>query len=196
MKKTLPIAVVVVLVLVGGVYYFTSKPATQTNNPPNTQTDISTWKTYTDSDTGFTIKYPSQYAVKASPAPTSEWGTRILLTLDDKPNAEQTSVPRGVPMTVGLQKQPVAANGKIYHTIADYQKSGVADQMIQGATNKGELVTINGSQALLFHLPPSDMTGIAADDYFFIKNDLIYEVGINPNDPYKNEILQSISWSK
>lgn len=198
MKKTLPLAIIVVLALVGGIYYFTNRPATEpatnTGNQTGTQTNISTFKTYTDSDTGFTFKYPSQYGVKASPVPTNEWGSRLLLTLDDKPNVEPSSAPRGVPMTVGLQKQPVAANGKVYHTIAEYQQSGVADQMVQGATDKGELVTVNGMQALLFHFPPSDMTGVAADDYFFIKDDLIYEVGFNPNDPNKDAILQSITW--
>ncbi|MDB5190107.1 MAG: hypothetical protein JWN49_433 [Parcubacteria group bacterium] len=189
----------IVIVIVGGIYYFTSKPGaesvSQTKQNAQTQETTTTFKTYTDQETGFTFTYPSQYGVKAQSAPTSEWGSRLLLTLDDKPNIEPTSHPRGVPMTVGLQKQPVTANGKIYHTIAEYQQSGIAAQMVQGAsTPNGELVTINGTQALLYHFPPSDMTGIAADDYFFINNDLIYEVGINPKDPYADKIIKSVSW--
>lgn len=201
MKKILPIVILIAIVIVGGIYYFTNKsvvepiPQIQQNAQP--QASTTTFKTYTDQDTGFTFKYPSQYAVKASPTPTSEWGSRLLLTLDDKPNVEPTSAPRGVPMTVGLQKQPVATNGKIYHTIAEYQQSGVATKMVQGATNpKGDLVTISGAQALLFHFPESDSTGITSDSYFFIKNDLIYSVGINANDPFSDAILQSISWNK
>lgn len=101
-------------------------------------------------------------------------------------------------MTVNLLRQPVAlAGGKTYHTVAEYQQSGIAGKMVQGATNpNGDIVTVNGAQALLYHFPPSDMTGIAGDSYFFVKNDLIYEVGVNPSDPYNNEILQSISWNK
>jgi hypothetical protein len=155
------------------------------------------WEIYIDADTGFTFKYPSQYIVEAQPAPTGEWGSRTLLTLDDKPKIKPTSVPRGIPMTVGVQKQSVVASGKIYHTIAEYQQSGRAAMMVQGVSNpNGELVTVNGSQALLYHYPRSDMTGLTTDGYFFIKDDLIYDVGMNPDDQYKNEILQSISWSK
>lgn len=197
MKKALPITVVAILI-VGGLYFATYKSS---DNAPQTtqqgtQTQATTWKTYTDADTGFTFKYPSQYTVEASPAPTSDWGSRSLLIVDDNPGST-SSKPRSVPMTVGLQKQPVAANGKIYHTIAEYQQSGTAAQMVQGVSNpNGELTTVNGMQALLYHIPPADSTGIGGDSYFFIKDDLIYEVGINPNDPLAIEMLKSISWSK
>ena len=98
-------------------------------------------------------------------------------------------------MTVDLQKQPVTADGKIYHTIAEYQQSGAAAEMMQGVTNpNGNIVSVNGTQTLLYHIPPADSTGIGGDSYLFIHNDLIYQVGINPDNPLAIQMLNSINW--
>ena len=200
MKKVLSIVVLIVLVIVGGIYYFSnthspeSVPQTQQNL--QTQASSTNFKMFTDLETGFTISYPSLYTLRASPAPTNAWASRSLLTISN--NSTSASNAPSSALTVGLQKQPVEANGKIYHTIADYQQSGVAAHMAQGATNpKGELVTVNGTQALLFHFPSSESTGFGpADSYSFIKDDLVYEVGVNPSDSNQERMLQSISWKK
>ena len=164
------------------------------SNAPTARTAQVEWKTYTNPDTGFTISYPSQYVIDASPAPTGDWGSRSLLIVDDTPNSTSTK-PRAVPMTVGLQKQPIVANGEIYHSVAEYQQSGAAAQVGQGSPNpNGELTTVNGTSALLYHIPPADSTGIGADEYIFIHNDLLYEVGINPSDPFAVKILDSVRW--
>ena len=125
--------------------------------------------------------------------PDTQWGSRTLLVISNtKP---QSSRPHAVPVQVRLQKQPVGADRTIYHTILDYKNSGAAAKMVQGATNpQGDLVIINDMEALLYHFSPSELTGLAGDSYFFIRNDLIYEIGFDPNDPYKDLMLQSISW--
>lgn len=70
MKKTLPIAIVLGLVFVGGVYYFTNKlttePAVNTGNQTGTQiitvpTDH-TWTEYKNDKLGFVMAYPSDIA--------------------------------------------------------------------------------------------------------------------------------------
>ncbi|HFC10818.1 MAG TPA: hypothetical protein ENJ75_01320 [Candidatus Kaiserbacteria bacterium] len=132
--------------------------------------------------------------MEASPLPLREWGSRYLLTVDDNPNST-SSFARAVPMTVGLQKQPVLADRKIYHTIVKYQQSGTPAKMMQGVTHPdGNIVSVNGMQALLYHIPPADFPGTGGDVYLFIHNDLIYEVGIDPNNPLSIQILNSIHW--
>ncbi len=95
-----------------------------------------------------------------------------------------------------LQKQPITASGKIYHTIAEYQSSGTAAQMIQGASNpNGQLVGIeSGEQALFYPLPANPDTGTdPIDSFTFIKNDLIYSVSFDANDPNERAMLESIA---
>ncbi|HFC10821.1 MAG TPA: hypothetical protein ENJ75_01335 [Candidatus Kaiserbacteria bacterium] len=192
-QKTILGVIIVIVLIAGGfaVWNYTTGSLTSAPAVSNSTTQTK-WKSYTDPSTGFTFKYPTQYVVKASPLPLREWGTRYLLTVEDKPNST-SSFARAAPMTVNLIKQPVLADRKIYHTIAKYQQSGTPAKMRGG--NNGNIVSVNGTQALLYHTQqPSDETGIRADGYLFIHNDLIYEVGIDPNNPLSIQILNSIHW--
>jgi len=102
---------------------------------------------FTDPATGFTIEYPVLYFLKAQPAPAGEWNYRTLLTIDDNPDAPQTMLPRALPLQIDIQRQPVSfANGKVFHSVAEFQQSGVPAKLIQGMTNpNGDLVTVNGA---------------------------------------------------
>ncbi|OYV63745.1 MAG: hypothetical protein B7X03_00695 [Parcubacteria group bacterium 21-58-10] len=104
--------------------------------------------------------------------------------------------PRALPLEVDIQRQPVSfANGKIFHSVTEFQQSGVPAKLMQGFTNpNGDLVTVNGTPALLFHAPRSDYTGALTDSYYFIKDDLIYEVAVNIDDSYAQKMIESISW--
>lgn len=193
MTRTTKKAIILLVILLAllGLYYVFTRPVT----PEASTTATTTWKTYSDPDTGFTINYPSMYVVDTPAAPTGiQWGSRTLITISD-PASTSTARYKAVPAEVLLIRQPVTASGTIYHTIADYQKSGTAAKMVQGVANpNGELVTVNGTQALMYHFPAGDATDISGDSYFFIKNDLIYEVGFNSVEPFKQEMLGSISW--
>ena len=158
--------------------------------------DVNPLNVFTDPVTGFTIKYPPLYFLKAQSVPTSEWNYRTLLTIDDNPDAPQTMSPHALPLEVDIQRQPVSfAKGKIFHSITELQQSGVLAKLMQGVTNpNGDLVTVNGTPALLFHAPRSDYTGDLTDSYYFIKNDLIYEVAVNVDDSYAQKMVESISW--
>ncbi len=167
--------------------------------------DNSDWKTYTDPSTGFSMKYPPQYSIDAHvPQPLTAddgppmygWGTRTLLQIYNPASTSTGEFTIG-PVQVTLQKQPITASGKIYHTIAEYQSSGTAAQMIQGASNpNGQLVGIeSGEQALFYPLPANPDTGTdPIDSFTFIKNDLIYSVSFDANDPNERAMLESIAW--
>ena len=163
------------------------------------------WKTYTDPSTGFTMQYPPQYSIDAhAPQPLTAddgpplygWGSRTLLQIYN-PTSTSTGEFAIGPVQVTLQKQPVTASGKIYDTIVAYQSSGTAAQMVQGAPNpNGDLMTIQSGEQGLFYSSPADIdTGADPSDSFtFIKNDLIYEVSFDANDPNEQAMLESIAW--
>jgi hypothetical protein len=46
---------------------------------PEFYADMSSWKTYIDPSTGFTITYPPQYAIEVNPPPPTAWASRTLL---------------------------------------------------------------------------------------------------------------------
>jgi hypothetical protein len=193
-KNIILIAIVVLAVLACGFAVWKLHNA---KVPSNQQlNDAYPLNVFTDPATGFTIKYPVQYFLKSQPLPAGEWNYRTLLTIDDNPDALQNMAPRALPLEVDIQRQPATfANGKVFHTVAEFQQSGVAAKLIQGITNpNGDLVTVNGTQALVFHSPRSDYTGALTDSYYFIKDDLIYEVAVNLDDPYAQKMIESISW--
>ncbi len=191
MKNTILVSIVAILIVAGGLYF--TLHSSQSDG--ELRTDVSKWKTYKDSEFGFSIKYPPQYAIETNVvASGTVWGSRSLLTIYDTANTSTYEFHVG-PGSLTLQKQPVTANGKIYHTIQEYKESGVADSMIQGIPKPiGELIMVNGVQALKYHFPAGDATDTSSDSYIFIKNDLIYQFGFNSDDPYKEKMLNSITW--
>ena len=186
MKKIILIVALAVLIVGGGVYYFARPHAA----------DTSAWKTYHSAEFGFSIKYPPQYKAQEDPVATSTtWGMRTLVTIYDPTDTSTYEFHVGLGGGVVLQKQPIVADGEIYHTIAEYQESGTAAQMVQGVADPdGTLVTVNGVQALMYNFPAGDATDGSVDEYIFIKNDLIYYVSFSGADPNEKEMLQSISW--
>ena len=186
MKKIIPIVVIALLVIGSAVYYFTRPRAA----------DSSAWKTYHSAEFGFSIKYPPQYKAQEDPVATSTtWGMRTLVTIYDPNDTSTYEFHVGLGGGVVLQKQPIVADGEIYHTIAEYQESGTAAQMVQGVADPdGTLVTVNGVQALMYTFPAGDATDGSVDEYIFINNDLFYYVSFNTADPYKKQMLESITW--
>lgn len=195
-SKILCIAFVCLAVLAGAFVVWELHDRTASN--AQQLNDAYPLNVFTDPTTGFTIKYPVLYFLKAQPAPAGEWNYRTLLTIDDDPDAPQTMAPRPLPLEVDIQRQPVSfTNGRVFHSVAEFQQSGVPAKLIQGMINpNGDLVTVNGTSALLFHAPRSDYTGALADSYYFIKDDLIYEVAVNLDDPYAQKMIESVSWDK
>ncbi|HWA92088.1 MAG TPA: hypothetical protein VG889_18760 [Rhizomicrobium sp.] len=155
----------------------------------------SAWKSYTDADTGFTISYPSQYAVDAHEvASGTPWGSHTLLNIYD-PSATPSGEFGIGPASVVLVKQPTEADGKIYHEVADYDQSGAADRSIQGISPpKGKRLTVGGKEALFYHFPPGDASDASVDEYVFIHDDLIYRVSLDAADPGAQRMLASIAW--
>jgi PsbP-like protein len=200
-NTTKTVAIVGVFLVVGGLWYFLNKQDhnNQISQSPNTQTtDSASWKTFTDAETGFSFRYPPQYAATAEPAPTNtKWSERRIVTIAD-PKDKSTYEFHIFPGSVMLEKQPLSmADGTIYHTVVEYQQSGIAAKTLQTVPDtKGELVTVNGMQALKYYLPAGDATDAAVNDYLFIKDDLVYEIGFNANNPYKDQMLRSITWIK
>lgn len=197
MKKILLIAIVVLIIITGGIYFATHKRSENMQPAIQNQTDISAWKTYQNTEFGFSIKYPPQYVVKEDVVATgTPWGSRGLLTISRTDELPQGLTWKLSTVQVTLQRQPVLANREIYHTVSEYQRSGAAAQMVQGALNPdGELVTVSGAQALMYRFPPGDiMETPSTEVYFFIRNDLIYKVGLIVGDPGGKAMLQSIAW--
>lgn len=185
MWKLWPLALIAVVVVVAALVFVRSS---------GPMPDV-IWKVYTDSETGFSISYPPQYAIDVSGvASGTPWGSRSFLSIYDPSDTSRDEFHIG-PAGVLLIKQPTEADGVIYHTIADYKRSGAADRSIQGASSfKGLLVTVNGMQALAYHFPEGGATDAPIDEYFFIKDDLIYHVAFNALDPNTPRMLDSVAW--
>lgn len=200
MKKIFSIIIVlIIIVLAGGLLYFTLHKNSVKIIDQNL-VDISTWKTYKSAEFGFSIKYPPQYVINEDVVSTSTipWTYRRLVTIlrtEDKIPSMHFNF-NIVSAQVSLQRQPVElAQGQVYHTIAEYQKSGTAAQMIQGTPNPdGEIVTVNGVQALVYHIPPGDVSDVSINSYFFIKDDLIYHISLNGDNSVEKAMLKSIVW--
>lgn len=185
-------AKVIVIIVLGGLCFILFKHENLNTTSHFSQKE---WKIYNDTATGFSIKYPPQYKVHAENVTTdTPWGSRTLLTIYD-PSSTSENEFHVEPVRVIIRKQPIVASGYVYHTIAEYQQSGIAAQMVQGVPNPdGKLVIVNGMQALMYYFPPGDASDASIDSYFLIKDEFIYEVLFNAGDPNKKAILQSIAW--
>jgi hypothetical protein len=190
MQKAWPLALIAVALVVAW-----AATATLSRPPAAPSTDQAAWQTYTDPGTGFSISYPPQYAVYVSTvASGTPWGSRTLLSIYNPSNTSRGEFDIG-PASVVLVKQPVGADGAIYHAIADYQSSGAAAVGMQGVPDpNGELTSVNGMQALIYHFPEGDATDAPVDEYVFMHDDLIYRVALNANDPSEQGMLASITW--
>ncbi len=190
MYKTISIIIVIaVLVLTGGI--FMRRP-TQRTNHGDTPTN---WKMYQNNEFGFSIKYPSQYYVNQLQEPTvTMWGRRKYLGIFD-PKDSSTYEFHVIPARVNIARQPLIYNGQVYHSVEEYIQSGFAEG--GDSRSAGELVTVQGMRAVHFrfrHAIPSQEDA-PHEQYLFIKNDLIYEVDLKTNDPYREEILQSFRFT-
>jgi hypothetical protein len=134
--KTFPIILIAVLALAIGIYYFAANR--QINQAPITLT------TYRNNQYGFTIKYPSVYSIDelSEPIMTKYNRSKFFSVVDPKDTS--TYEFHVVPAAVAIIKQPY-----VYHNLEEYVQAGFG----QGgdSRSKGELVSINGVDALHFH---------------------------------------------
>lgn len=193
MKKIIVIALsVLAIILACSIYYFSYLP-----NKLITKVDTSTWKTYTDSTTGFIVKYPPEYIAENNSVTTdTPWVSRTLLTIHSARNEPQLGTPdfSGTFIQGTLTRQPEIHDGKTYHNVIEYQQHGMTRS---GSTNpRGELVTINsnGLQALMYQDLSAEDGSPIAEVYLFIKDDFIYTINFSINNPNKKAILGSIAW--
>lgn len=196
-KKTtiLIVVITVVLLVIGGIcILLNNKVDTEDWIVPTTTTQTQeSWKEYRNQELEFSIKYPPQYAIEASPLPTSdEWASTDFISIFDPKDTSKYEF-HVIPAHIVLQRQPVTDQGKVYRTISDYVRSG--EFMESGALNpEGEIERINGEEVVHYKFPQGDAEDAPIDTYYFIKNDLIYQVFLNANDPYREQILQNISF--
>lgn len=169
-----------------GVACYDVKPASA--QAPTT--DTSNWKTYENQEFGFSIKYPPNYSTRENPLELNDpsWDNMGLLDIFGTTKNEfgGSSV-----VAVYLQKQPIVSGGVVYHTARDYMQ-----RFYLGARKDptAELVSINGVEAVRHQLSQ----GYAEDDryptYYFVRDDLIYQVVLNENDPNHDAIIQSVKF--
>jgi len=166
--------------------------------------DTSGWKTYTDPSTSFTMKYPPQYSIDAHvPQPLTAddgpplygWGSRTLLQIYDPASTSTGEFAIG-PVQVTLQKKPLIANERALDSIVTYQQSGIPMEGLGAPNPKGDLMTVaSGEQGLFYSLPADIDTGAdPVDSFTFIKNNLIYYVSFDANDPNEQGMLESVAW--
>lgn len=203
-KKIIIVSVVVFFLLGVASFYFSS--IRQTNTRIETENQVlstttpqtqGTWKTYQNQELGFSIKYPSVYSIEVTPLSTSsDWLSADFIAISN-PKDTSTREFHIIPVRVFLQKQPVVYGGRIFRTVKDYIQS---DEYTEGeasnSKDRDKLVTINGEQAIRRHSLQGDAEDAPTDGYYFIKNDLIYQVSLNANDPYRQQILESITFLK
>lgn len=194
MKKNIIIFLAVALV-VGGAYFVIHKVSINNVHVSESLSDISTWETYHNTEYGFSIKYPPKYVVEEGLIATSTpWAWRSLMTIFDSTKTLAGEFARA-PVQVSLEKQPVKYKGQVFHTIDEYYKSRVLDEMIQGLEKPtGKLVVVNGIKSITYHYLPGDAEEVSSDVYYFIKNDLIYEFSFDASDLYQKGMLGSITW--
>lgn len=181
--KTLPIILIAVLALAIGIYYFTA------NRQTNQAQIAITWTTYINTQYGFTIKYPSVYSIYELPEPIMTKISRFKYLSIVDPKDTSTYEPHVVPAAVAIIKQPMVFDGKVYHNLEEYIQAGFA----QGPP-KGELVSVNGINALHFHYRAASMQEDAPfERYVIIRNDVIYQIDLKTDDPFRDEFLHSFN---
>jgi hypothetical protein len=125
------------------------------------------------------------------------WGSRTLLQIYDPASTSTGEFAIG-PVQVTLQKKPVIANESAFDSIVTYQQSGIPMEGLGAPNPKGDLMTVaSGEQGLFYSLPADRDTGAdPVDSFTFIKNDLIYYVSFDANDPNEQAMLESIAWQQ
>lgn len=120
--------VVLALILgaIGGYYYSKNKEGkttTSTVTPTSTSTTTSdetaSWKTYTNSKYGYSIKYPTNWAYREFPDTESGAGLRLTSTASDPANEL---------ITIDINARPVSQKSQ---TFSEYVKTA-ASSSIQG----------------------------------------------------------------
>jgi hypothetical protein len=189
--KTFAIIFIAVLALAVGIYYFTA-------NRQSNQAHIAiTWTTYRNNQYGFAINYPSIYSIDVLPEPIkTKYGRRKFLGIVD-PKDTSTYEFHVVPAAVAIinqLKRPLGSN--VYHNLEEYVQAGFA----QGGDtcSDGELVSINGVDALHSHCrtvswPFNWQEDAPREQYVIIRNDLIYQIDLKTDDPFRDEFLRSFN---
>lgn len=85
-------------------------------------------------------------------------------------------------------------DGKVYHNLKEYIKAGFGQGGGGGGRSEGELVFINGVNALHFHNRAAYMQEDAPfEEYVIIRNVLIYQIDLKTDDPFREEFLRSFN---
>ena len=195
----LPLLLIIIAILFvsGGAYVYTQKqemsqsPIESTISPQPTSTTQTTssqtsdWKTYENQKLGFEIRYPAQYSISTQSFSGSfvEKGLLLkLIILDPKRDSRPIDEPnpyRVFPVLLYVWSQIDPYSSPI-HTIEEY-------------TKEGEIISINGERASLRHYTKeSGNSESAYDSYYFIHNDLVYYMAVDPDVPFTAEIAKSI----
>lgn len=208
MKKQAVITILAIPILLGLGWFVVGKKgdekpdtgnitemATTTNNllhftPIIPQTTISTddWEIYQNEKFGFKVKYPPQYSIKTnSRLDEVDWKSATFLSIFDPKDTSGYEF-HVIPVHVVLDKQPLIHGGEVYHTIDDFIQSGV--QKIDA--KKTDFVLINGMKTVHYQFEQDGAPDAPTEEYIFIKNDLLYRVFLNANNPYRDAIIQSV----
>jgi len=181
MKTFIVIILIALLVLATGMIYLVKRSEPQIHH----QLGYVKWLTYQNNEYGFTIKYPFTYSPTALAEPIlTNLGRRRFLDIVD-PMDISFYVLHVIPARVAIIKQPMSYRGQVYRSLEDYTKAGFA----QGSSG---IVSVNGFNALHFHHHASSMQEDAPyEQYMFIRNDLIYQLDLKTDDPFRDEILHS-----
>ncbi len=201
MNKKIIITIIVLLgvAAAAGFYFFLNKQVGTEDRASLTTTTQrqGVWKTYQNQELGFSIKYPPEYSIEVNSSFTgSDWMSADFISIFD-PKDTSTNEFHVIPVHIVLQRQPVTYGGQIYRTVRDYIQS---DEYTKGEASNSKdrdtLITVNGEEAIHHHSLQGDAEDASVDSYSFIKNDLIYLIFLNAKDPYREQILQSITFLK
>jgi hypothetical protein len=189
--KTLAIILIAVLALAIGIYYFTAGSVRQID-----RAHIAIiWATYRNNQYGFTINYPSIYSIVELREPiTTKYNRHKFINIVDTKDTSTYEF-HVVPAAIAIIK------GNVYHNLEEYIHAGFG----QGGDDRteGELVSINGVNALHFHYRTVSwpfnwqvfnwQEDAPFERYVIIRNDLIYQIDLKTDDPFRDEFLRSFN---
>lgn len=165
----------------------TSIRSAQGSEPPDQRASTARWKIYLSKKFDFTISYPPQYALEIGPAETTaDWVSADLLSIYN-PTDTSTYEFRAIPVNVVISKQPLVSARIIYHSVDDYVRGEM-----ENTSSKYEIVPLREVKAVHISYDHGDAEDASLEEYVFIKNDVIYQVYLKKNDPYRVKIVQSI----
>lgn len=184
--KALALILIAVLALAIGIYYFTASSVRQIDRAHIAITRA----TYRNNQYRFTINYPSIYSIVALREPIKTNSGRYKFVSIVDPKDTSTYEFHVVPAAVAI------ITGYTFNNLEEYIHAGFG----QGGDKRsaGELVSINGIDALHFHYrmvswPFNWQEDAPFERYVIIRNRLIYQIDLKTDDPFRDEFLRSFN---